>query len=292
MFKTKIIKKMIFVVFCLLYVCCDNRKINQLYTDWEILNLERNIFPFEQLKLKNKEKIKYVEFLEKGHKLIHYFEASRVSKIIENIYDSGDPISGEVGGGVFLTEVFYNADGNLSEVKNYMGEIASEYLYSDISYEYKFGKENSIFELDNLGNRKREYVEREIKNGYSLSFDDEEINIIKKGNKIIKKSKISPLNEYYEEIELKNGIQTKYSEYSVSLKNGNINNLMSIEISDIKNELINEITEYEYSSKDRKIPRKRYIFSKYDEYGNWLEVKVFNGKSELLDIYERKILYN
>lgn len=294
MLKIKITKKILLVLFGLLFISCNNKNINinQLYAEWDFFNFERNTFPFEQLKLKNKEQIRSVELLKKDYKLIQYFENSRVSKIIENIYASGDPISGEVGGGVFLTEVFYNADGNLSEVKNYMGEIASEYLYSDISYEYKFGKENSIFELDNLGNRKREYVEREIKNGYSLSFDDEEINIIKKGNKIIKKSKISPLNEYYEEIELKNGIQTKYSEYSVSLKNGNINNLMSIEISDIKNELINEITEYEYRAKDRKILRKRYIFSKYDEYGNWLEVKVFNDKSELLDVYERKILYN
>lgn len=294
MLKIKLTKKILLVLFGLLFISCNNKNINinQLYAEWDFFNFERNTFPFEQLKLKNKEQIRSVELLKKDYKLIQYFENSRVSKRIENIYASGDPISGEVGGGVFLTEVFYNADGNLSEVKNYMGEIASEYLYSDISYEYKFGKENSIFELDNLGNRKREYVEREIKNGYSLSFDDEEINIIKKGNKIIKKSKISPLNEYYEEIGLKNGIQTKYSEYSVSLKNGNINNLMSIEISDIKNELINEITEYEYRAKDRKIPRKRYIFSKYDEYGNWLEVKVFNDKSELLDVYERKILYN
>lgn len=294
MLKIKITKKILLVLFGLLFISCNNKNINinQLYAEWDFLTLERNTFPFEQLKLKNKEQIRSVELLKKDYKLIQYFENSRVSKIIENIYASGDPISGEVGGGVFLTEVFYNADGNLSEVKNYMGEIASEYLYSDISYEYKFGKENSIFELDNLGNRKREYVEREIKNGYSLSFDDKEIDIIKKGNTLIKDKKISSLNEYFEEIEVKNGIQISFIKYSVSLKDGNVNNLMSIEISDIKNELINEITEYEYRSKDRKIPRKRYVFSKYDEYGNWLEVKVFNGKSELLDVYERKILYN
>lgn len=294
MLKIKITKKILLVLFGLLFISCNNKNINinQLYAEWDFLTLERNTFPFEQLKLKNKEQIRSVELLKKDYKLIQYFENSRVSKIIENIYASGDPISGEVGGGVFLTEVFYNADGNLSEVKNYMGEIASEYLYSDISYEYKFGKENSIFELDNLGNRKREYVEREIKNGYSLSFDDKEINIIKKGNTLIKDKKISSLNEYFEEIEVKNGIQISFIKYSVSLKDGNVNYSMTMEISDTNDELINEITEYEYRAKDRKIPRKRYVFSKYDEYGNWLEVKVFNGKSELLDVYERKILYN
>lgn len=294
MLKIKITKKILLVLFGLLFISCNNKNINinQLYAEWDFLTLERNTFPFEQLKLKNKEQIRSVELLKKDYKLIQYFENSRVSKIIENIYESGDPISGEVGGGVFLTEVFYNADGNLSEVKNYMGEIASEYLYSDISYEYKFGKENSIFELDNLGNRKREYVEREIKNGYSLSFDDKEINIIKKGNTLIKDKKISSLNEYFEEIEVKNGIQISFIKYSVSLKDGNVNYSMTMEISDTNDELINEITEYEYRAKDRKIPRKRYVFSKYDEYGNWLEVKVFNGKSELLDVYERKILYN
>lgn len=294
MLKIKITKKILLVLFGLLFISCNNKNINinQLYAEWDFLTLERNTFPFEQLKLKNKEQIRSVELLKKDYKLIQYFENSRVSKIIENIYASGDPISGEVGGGVFLTEVFYNADGNLSEVKNYMGEIASEYLYSDISYEYKFGKKNSIFELDNLGNRKREYVEREIKNGYSLSFDDKEINIIKKGNTLIKDKKISSLNEYFEEIEVKNGIQISFIKYSVSLKDGNVNYSMTMEISDTNDELINEITEYEYRAKDRKIPRKRYVFSKYDEYGNWLEVKVFNGKSELLDVYERKILYN
>lgn len=294
MLKIKITKKILLVLFGLLFISCNNKNINinQLYAEWDFLTLERNTFPFEQLKLKNKEQIRSVELLKKDYKLIQYFENSRVSKIIENIYASGDPISGEVGGGVFITEVFYNADGNLAEVKNYMGEIASEYLYSDISYEYKFGKENSILELDNLGNRKREYVEREIKNGYSLSFDDKEINIIKKGNTLIKDKKISSLNEYFEEIEVKNGIQTKYSEYYISLKNSNVNYLMSMEVSVIKDNLIKEIIEYEYRSSKNKIPCKKYIFTKYDKYDNWLEVKVFNDKSELLDIYERKILYN
>ena len=85
---------------------------------------------------------------------------------------------------------------------------------------------------------------------------------------------------------------TTFIKYYITLKNGNVNYSMSMEISDINDNLINKITEYEYKSNNIKIPRKIYVFSKYDEYGNWLEVKVFNGKSELLDIYERKILYN
>ena len=286
------IKKMILILFSLFFISCNNQNINQLYADWGFFNLEQNIFPFEQLQLKNKEKIKYVEFLEKGYKYIQYFETSRVSKIVECIYDCGDSALGEAGSGMFSTEVFYNTDGNLSEVKYYMGDIAAENLYSDIHYEYKFGKENLIYKWDNLSNQKQEYVEKKIKNGYSLSFDNQEIKITKKGNRLIKESKISPINEYFEEIELKNGIQTTFIKYYITLKNGNVNYSMSMEISDINDNLINKITEYEYKSNNIKIPRKIYVFSKYDEYGNWLEVQVFNGKSELLDIYERKILYN
>ena len=125
------IKKMILILFSLFFISCNNQNIYQLYADWGFFNLEQNIFPFEQLQLKNKEKIKYVEFLEKGYKYIQYFETSRVSKIVECIYDCGDSALGEAGSGMFSTEVFYNTDGNLSEVKYYMGDIAAENLYSE-----------------------------------------------------------------------------------------------------------------------------------------------------------------
>lgn len=283
----KIIKNMLLVVPVLLFLSCSKNNSYLNYFNMLVLpDVYDWLIPFDSLKPSNMENINKIIFKADDLKIT---STIKNGLIIERISYNND---NQLGESYLKTKCVYDSRRRLCEELNYFTEND---LIDRILYEYSTNNQNiKRYSFDNLiyeySFSKKKYKDsfllntKYMKTGYSREYE-----FINGQNTRLMLCK-DKFDKEIEAVELENGKEKKYENYSIELKT---NKVFPKRVFDVISYSENgKIKEYGFIIYQNGIPKKyKAMINEYDAQSNWMSINIFDEKGNKVDTYIQSIEY-
>lgn len=280
----KVCNKIIYLLFTILaflVVCVSCKTKNYVNT---IFNPNIDKFAFKSLSLKDAELIKLVVQTSNASGVKAEFENGNIILLSDfHVEEANEDCPPN-----FVTVYEYDDDDRLKREKSFINFIAPHNLINESSYEYNGNMVKKI-----VNNSVFSYELKQKQNGYEMYTENinEKLKIMYRENNKYKKM-VRVYNERPENetvLLIKKGKEFSFSK--ADFKNEKCIVYFYQEVTKYEGNLIKEIMTYDVNKNGEKTLNEIIVIEKYDEHGNWTIAKVYDGYSNLKNIYKQDISY-